>query len=931
MKSVITAICLLIPLVIIFVIIDQKDFYSGDDVVVQQETITGREPTTVTVFKPVEQQPETMMLAETKSVTENKPTETKTGETKPVVETKLAEMKPSETKNAEMKLAETKPVAETKQTETKPLPETNEPVVEEKLMPVAIPILTQDEAYSLNESIKQEMESDNQYQRCVYFREQFLYPQTIKTEETSTLSNVQQTANWRFVAPKKPLSKETVAEKQSNFFFIKGNSPLEYRFILPLHENRMYSYTLGCRARGKGIITLSAYNSKFNKEFVFDSTSFKYVSFELGDGSSFQKALFPSILFQGEFQIESIVLYQNIVKGNWTVCLGTIEDISNVPDINKSDYPDCFYTAIFTTKDILDGEAIPEKIQLLIPAFMDRRIDSLSRIIKKGKYKLVIRPFSLATEHEQTIEQVDELESYEYTPYILVDAYGSSIPDLHTSGIPILQEERYDSPYDTPLNPQLEDKYQKDSQRIISQELKKMEEIVASVDNAETINSAFQQSWDEKQKKYDFMPDGKLIWANEQNSFFALPQKWELIHPQKMLDQNIEALVEFNHFLRIWGIQFIIQVVPNYQDIAALVLNPDYQKYGDQQSATVVKQLLENGIEAHYISDELIKNAFKYERLFDYPGDFHPDEGTADIMTTLMAQRLKQFGNAFPENLSSNLFSEKSQDAYIGIYFKWPSHVNIGQHEANTNVKVPYIYYDQKQITPDSTSKILVIGNSFISSPFSDAYIAYLAKKNLYLVSRKSMAGHGAVTGLIKLLFMDSAKILKGKKVVILPIAVSYVNSVYHFPNIKKMDDLLRDSNKSQYLFSRNTRDYCSFIFHPSTDLNLVPANPNITKALNLFLEEHPSAVLLSASRPSIQIPIPENLSPKTIQLSVCPIRYEMGASFFVDKNTVHLDSNASPIWETVHIPCLEGQTTVTISLDEHNSELLLGNISFYN
>jgi hypothetical protein len=35
MKSAITAICLLISLVIIFVIIDRKDFYSGDDLAVR--------------------------------------------------------------------------------------------------------------------------------------------------------------------------------------------------------------------------------------------------------------------------------------------------------------------------------------------------------------------------------------------------------------------------------------------------------------------------------------------------------------------------------------------------------------------------------------------------------------------------------------------------------------------------------------------------------------------------------------------------------------------------------------------------------------------------------------------------------------------------------------------------------------------------------
>ena len=135
MKSVITTICLLIPLVIFFVIIDRKDFYSGSDVAVQQETVT-KKPTTMTTIKAVEMKPvETKSVAETKPVAESKPVETKS-----IVETKPAETKPVvETKPD----TETKPVVETKpDTETKP--------AEGKPAPAAIPVVTAEEAEKLN-------------------------------------------------------------------------------------------------------------------------------------------------------------------------------------------------------------------------------------------------------------------------------------------------------------------------------------------------------------------------------------------------------------------------------------------------------------------------------------------------------------------------------------------------------------------------------------------------------------------------------------------------------------------------------------------------------------------------------------------------------------------------------------------------------------
>lgn len=149
MKSVITTICVLIPLVILFIIIDRKDFHSGDDVVVQQNTVTGMKPTTVTTLKPVERPTDTKAVemkpvAETNPVAENNPMEAKPTETKQA-ETKPVETKPApKTMPATATSAETKPVAKIKPAEMKP-------VAENKPAPVAIPVVAAEEAEKRNE------------------------------------------------------------------------------------------------------------------------------------------------------------------------------------------------------------------------------------------------------------------------------------------------------------------------------------------------------------------------------------------------------------------------------------------------------------------------------------------------------------------------------------------------------------------------------------------------------------------------------------------------------------------------------------------------------------------------------------------------------------------------------------------------------------
>ena len=162
MKQLIVPIAIIVALIAVFVVIDRKDFYSGDDVAVQNETVT-RKSTTVATLKPVETPVETKpvevkLVVETKPVAETKPvTEAKPAEAKPVAETKSAEGKPAETKPvAETKPAEVKPVetkpTETKPAETKPVAQTKP---EEKLLPAAVPSLTAEEAERLNEEAKE--------------------------------------------------------------------------------------------------------------------------------------------------------------------------------------------------------------------------------------------------------------------------------------------------------------------------------------------------------------------------------------------------------------------------------------------------------------------------------------------------------------------------------------------------------------------------------------------------------------------------------------------------------------------------------------------------------------------------------------------------------------------------------------------------------
>ena len=800
--------------------------------------------------------------------------------------------------------------------------------------PVAVPVLTQEEADALLEKMKQE-EDDAKRRGIVFFQEKFLVVQGIADRKDDLMyKNIQETPNWTIV--QKDIEGDAPnARKQGDYFSIQSNIPLDYSFVFPLSEHTMYCYTLSASAKGNGKVVLQEKNSDLKQDFNVDSQMFETFVLPLGKANTFSQKIIPIVSFSGDLQIESITIQQKKINTDRTVCLGTIEAISKVPDIKKANYPDCFYTAQFLTKEIIDGTPIPETIQLLIPAFRNSKIDPLSKLMRKGNWKIAIRPFSSAPDDEQEIEQVDDLESYEFTPYILVDAITSDIPALHVSGIPILEGKKYDSPYDNPVNPPINEKYKENSLKMIAQELKKVEAILALVkdDDVETINADFQTWWDEKQKGYEPAYAGSsLLWVREKDSFFALPKKWSFIHPRKITDENLQALIELDRFFKSQGLVFILQIVPNLHDIAALVLNPEFRKYGDQQSATVAKQLLENGIEAQYISDEIVKHAFDYERLFDYPGDFHPSVGASDIMTTVMAKRLELFRDILPKQYSPELFTRIPRETVK----TWPSNtkLDIGNHKYGSHVQTPHIFYDGKLLKHASESKIIVFGNSFVGSPQSGAlgFVSYLTSKLLYNSSARVMGGVSALTGVPQLFLTDTSSLLKDKQIVILPISIEFLSGEgYNLTNVKLLDSKLKEMSNASFVSCVFPAEYSEFIYPVSTNFKY--------KTLQNYFLSRTGHIALSAEQLELTIPVPVESKPQKVRISLQPYSlpvFNYTTTITINDSFKHnLVSNyETPNWEVIDYEIQEDTKELTIKLDKSNSSkdamIVIQNISFY-
>ena len=431
-------------------------------------------------------------------------------------------------------------------------------------------------------------------------------------------------------------------------------------------------------------------------------------------------------------------------------------------------------------------------------------------------------------------------------------------------------------------------------------------------------------AWDEKQKSYDDL-DGKLVWAKEQNSFFTLPKKRVFIHPHKISDENLAALIELDRFLKKQGILFIVQIVPDYYDIAALVLNPDFQKYGDYQSAVITQQLVQNGIEAHYLSDILVQNALSYEILFFYPKDFHPGEGAVDIITSQMAKRLEPLSSAFPKTLKEESFSRIHRNTKNHT---WPPGCNIGTHEAGTDYMTPYYYYDGKEIVPDPQSKILVFGNSFVTAPTGNGYISYLSSKLLYPLSSKVMRGISCLSALPILFLQETESLLKNKMVCILPISITYLNTDrFNFSNLYQIDKSLKNSQHKEAVYSLSPKKYIKYVFPSSISFS------DLGPGFQDYVAEHTSLISLSPDNSELIVDLPQDNQCKIFSISVQP-KCETGASLLINGSSFRLNSNSLANWEVLDVKLKEGEKRITIQLDmeksSNNAVVFVGNITGY-
>ena len=489
------------------------------------------------------------------------------------------------------------------------------------------------------------------------------------------------------------------------------------------------------------------------------------------------------------------------------VCEGRVAEISKLPEASKLDYPDCDYTVIFDIAEVVENprkSPPPHTVQLLVPGFRQKKGDGLPRLRKNKLYRITMLPDTQVSDARRSITRIDDLTRFDLEEFYLLSAKetASGATPKATTQRGIDNRTESSEKLVWPAVPDHLKRIQQEA--IIAEKRKNRKRLDYFKGRVDEINRRFTESMAKQTKSYStyrgpygveycgspVVPSAgspRQRWANIENHFFGLPEDWQLIrwNCHRVMPQNIEALKAFRDFLERHGVQLIIELIPDLHDIAARVMVPGFEDVPDYESAVAAITLLDAGIEAIYTSDRFMRDKFCREMLFCYPGNTHPHDGAQEILTAIMAERLKYYGDVLPATLERDAFSVKKETTVYGKRFVWPAHVDIGGHQAGEPQQCEYIYYRGERLKNAPLSPILVIGNSFIQTPQDRrSYCDRLAMRT----GTNPQELQSQLPVLPVLIWKDPKRYLNGKKICIFPVGTRHLFTVAQIADVGRLE-----------------------------------------------------------------------------------------------------------------------------------------------
>jgi alginate O-acetyltransferase complex protein AlgI len=318
----------------------------------------------------------------------------------------------------------------------------------------------------------------------------------------------------------------------------------------------------------------------------------------------------------------------------------TIRAVSNIPDPDSNDYPNCLYTVLVEIDSVLselpDNKAISREVILDVPIMKDRVILDSNRFLPGDKISCCCAEIEEMPQAIQEIQLSDDIQSFELQQYYVMES--AKIEKFSTSGSKTFaSHEKTFLPIESEAMD--EKAYQMRSERMRS-EIERIEKELMSHGGS---FAAWQEEYKPIGERYKQLAEDSFSgWIND--GFFAAGNKAKVGESTYKTKEYIESVLPYKDYLKKHNIDLIVLRIPSRDDFSARVLTSD----DFQENPSWVEhyyECLKNDIEIVDPMPEMWKHRFDLPLFYYYmtQEEYHAFEGTFLFASECLSNILKRY------------------------------------------------------------------------------------------------------------------------------------------------------------------------------------------------------------------------------------------------------------------------------------------------
>lgn len=222
-------------------------------------------------------------------------------------------------------------------------------------------------------------------------------------------------------------------------------------------------------------------------------------------------------------------------KNNYgTILEGEITERSLLPSPEKSDYPNCRFTAHFIGNSIISGEACPRELALVIEGFENYTIKETDNLKVGDKIVCSVFPFDNLSDEYKSTQIADDLNLFLLENYYVVDIHKinafTDYATMPSSGIFFSNDkDNYISIFNRHINPPFSQKAKDAQKAAIQYNYNLANNLLKDYDSEtiEKINELFSVAWNKEMSldNGNYNRVGEYVWRNINESFWCLPEQ----------------------------------------------------------------------------------------------------------------------------------------------------------------------------------------------------------------------------------------------------------------------------------------------------------------------------------------------------------------------------------------------------------------------